>query len=250
MNEIVEFLKNNLFDIFLINNDVCRVQLPILYNSGDWVSIDISKDENNDFIITDGGFAFKNFDSLTLDTEINIINKCIKNFLKKLKYLIPIKIKQDDNGNIKIFIKGIKKDQLIGIIPIIANYSIEFSDMLIKESYKLLETNIKDKIEDKLKYIFKQDYSEIVKKNFEVIGSSFKKYQLSYCIDKKILLEPISNNFDSIAKVYTKYADIGKTNEFKRITILEKYNDIEGPNIELLKSVCESIQEVNNLKLA
>ena len=100
-------------------------------------------------------------------------------------------------------------------------------------------------MDERLKFIYKSAYSDKVKKDVQITGMSTRQYKVSFVIDgdQKRLLEPVTNNTNSISPLFLKYSDIKQDNVSKE-SIIRNIKEWDAGSIELIKQVSHHIVEV------
>ena len=107
------------------------------------------------------------------------------------------------------------------------------------------ENSLKEILDERLKFIYKSAYSDKVKKDVQITGMSTRQYKVSFVIegDQKRLLEPVTNNTNSISPLFLKYSDIKQDNVSKE-SIIRNIKEWDAGSIELIKQVSHHIVEV------
>lgn len=227
-----EILKN-LIEIEKKENSV-NISLPVLYYGGDNINIEIIFRDNLYTLSDVGG---------TVDCISGVVGSNPEHFIKR--YLKKIDFNFDKST---FFLNGLTENQLLGGITYFADELKRISETVSESIIALSRKTVHDTIKQSLKRYFLHNYKEKVKENMTIVGQSTKSHTISFCIldNKKILIEPISNNFKSISTTFAKFYDIGSTKEYKRECVCSKIEDIEPANIELLKHSCDYIKSLNN----
>lgn len=240
MDETIDHIRN-LVQIEQENDGKYKIHLPVLLYGGDWVSLELYKTKNNLFNITDGGIAIANAYSIVNGLDFTDCKKNLSSIAKEFS------LKTTDSG--ELVLKDVSWDQLLSGLSYVAHASQKLSNTLIEKRMKGESERIKDLVSIKLKDIFRGEYKRKVVVDYEILGQSSKQYNIPFCIkgDVKQLLEPISNNSNSIATVHTKFFDIGLNKDYKRVAIIDSFDNWQAPDIELLKPVSDDIKTYDKL---
>lgn len=251
------FLENirDLINIETIDENKFRIHLPVLYVDGENVCVDIIKNKQS-FFVSDNGFGLENAFAQVNDIKMSDIERIGKTLSKQYglsisKRLTDKEMKQQKiANNIKengvVYLNEVSEDELNGAIMIIANVSRLLSQRLVDDSIATQENSLREILDERLKFIYKSTYSNKVKKDVQIIGSSTKQYKISFVIDdnKKRLLEPVTNSINSISPLFLKYSDIQQDNISKE-SIVRTLKDWDSGSIELIKQVSSHIIEVD-----
>lgn len=229
MEEIIK----QLIEIEKKENSI-SISLPILYYGGDNISIDVIY-KNNLYTLSDVGG--------TVDCISAVAGPIPENFIKRhLKNI-------DCNFDKSVFsLNGLTESQLLGGITYFADELKRISENISESLIALSKDTMHNIIKQSLEKRFLNCYKDKVKENISIVGNSTKSHIISFCVleNKKLLIEPISNNFKSISSTFTKFYDIGLTKEYTRECVCSKIEDITPANIELLKQSCDSINSLAN----
>ncbi len=252
----MNFLENirDLIDIETRDENKFRIHLPVLYADGENVCIDIIKNKQS-FFVSDNGFGLENAFAQINDIKVNDIERIGKTLSKQYglsvsKRLTEKEMKQQKatNNTIEngvIYLNEVSEEELNGAIMIIANASRLFSQRLVEDGIITQENSLKEILDERLKFIYKSAYSDKVKKDVQITGMSTRQYKVSFVIegDQKRLLEPVTNNTNSISPLFLKYSDI-KQNNVSKESIIRNIKEWDAGSIELIKQVSHHIVEV------
>lgn len=248
MDTIFKYLRENFLDVEFINDNLMNIHLPMTYIGGDCLSIEIQKINDNFFNISDRGLSIDIIDNITIGSNTRQINSAYKSVFETIDL---VKLCNDSNNIMKLVISKITLEELPTYIAYLSEKSIEFSNKLFELLYKNAESDLTDEVEEKLKYIFKADYKDKVKKDFHIIGDSSKNYKIPFVIvekDKKKLIEIGTNHAVKISSIFTKYFDIGKHDNIMRGIIFKDIETIDASTITLLKNAADYINTVSNIE--
>ena len=229
----MEEILRNLIEIEKKENSI-NISLPILYYGGDNINIDVIFKDNLYTLSDIGG---------TIDCISGMVGPIPENFIKR--HLKNIDCNFDKST---FFLSGLTESQLLGGITYFADELKRISENISESIIALSKDTIHNTIKQSLERCFLRNYKEKVKENIQIMGQSTKSHMISFCIldSKKLLIEPISNNFKSISSTFTKFYDIGHQKEYERECVCSKIEDISPANIELLKQGCDNIKSLKN----
>lgn len=253
----MNFLENirDLIDIEIKDENKFRIHLPVLYADGENVCVDIIKNKQS-FFVSDNGFGLENAFAQVNDINVNDIERIGKTLSKQYglsvskrlteKEMKKQKVTNNTVENGVVYLNEVSEEELNGAIMIIANASRLFSQRLVEDSIVTQENSLREILDDRLKFIYKTAYSSKVKKDVQITGMSTRQYKISFVIegDHKRLLEPVTNNTNSISPFFLKYSDIKQDNISKE-GIIRNINEWDAGSIELIKQVSNHIVEAN-----
>ena len=253
----MNFLENirNLIQIETKDENKFRIHLPVLYADGENVCVDITKNKQS-FFVSDNGFGLENAFAQVNNIKINDIERIGKTLSKQYGLLVSKRLTEKDmkrqkilNNTVEnaiIYLNEVSEEELNGAIMIIANASRLFSQRLVEDSIATQENSLKEILDNKLKFIYKSSYSEKVKKDVQITGMSTRQYKVSFVIegDQKRLLEPVTQNTNSISPLFLKYSDIKQDNISKE-SIIHNIKEWDAGSVELIKQVSNLIVEVD-----
>ncbi len=258
---ILEQIKD-LISIEQKSSNSFRIHLPVLYADGENVCVDIIENKSS-YFISDNGFglenAFAQVDNIST-SDIERIGKSVSktyglNISKKytIQELNKLKIKPENNNkdNGIVYLNDVSINELNGAIMMVANASKVFSHKLVEDNIIAEELSLKERLEDKLKYIYKNSFDKYVKKDVSMTGMSTKLYKITFVVennnirDGKRLLEPVSDRINSISPLYLKYSDIQKENISKE-ALISDLKDWNAGSLELIKNVSNQVYRIED----
>ena len=253
----MNFLENirDLISIETTDEHKFRIHLPVLYADGENVCIDIIKNKQS-FFVSDNGFGLENAFAQVKDIKVNDVERIGKTLSKQYGLSISKKLTEKEkqqqkitsntNENGIVYLNEVSEEELNGAIMIIANVSRLFSQRLVEDSIATQENSLKEILDERLKFIYKSAYSDRVKKDVQITGTSTRQYKVSFVIEdnKKRLLEPVTNNTNSISPLFLKYSDI-QQDSISKESIIRNIKEWDAGSIELIKKVSNQILEVN-----
>jgi hypothetical protein len=206
------------------------IHLPVLYPSGSMVVVRIDPHHDDHYLVSDMGLGFEEADLMGAG--------------RLLTHTAPaVAVRAGVHFDRQTFSIGVRRDQLVGAVSVIAACSQEAVQMA---AFRLDEKKRADAADRLCERLYRLFTPAKVERGATVYGASDTPWTVTALVQAdghKAVYEPVSDHANSVASALTKFVDLTQLdNPPARIAVVRK-KELLGTRLALIATAANVVEE-------